>query len=219
MGEKNSCIIFCILVCIFAFANEAVSQKNLATVAELETALKKEREFRGNNAYRMETVSESYVDGQVVVLTRRVFEYSDSRMRAVRNIQEGDVTNETERIDADGFYYIRENRGPWEKHSSMSSLVTTSGLFPIPSFSIVCEQISVEDTFLDHRPARLFEKISIGRSEYGFTLGERNYWFREDGALLRFEETKGTFSPRILQEREVTTYEYDPSIKIEAPIP
>jgi hypothetical protein len=195
-------------------------QRTIVGKTELEVALKKEREFRGNQPYQIETVTESYANGNVERWTLRVYEYSSGRVRELLRVEEGGLAKETEEIVIGGLAYTRSDGSNWEKRNIQNSFVTVGALFPIiQTLSENCEQISFESVILDHEPVDLYEILSISKSEEGLSMTERLYWFRRDTAILRIEEVKGLFAPRIIKQRKVAVYRYDQTIKIEAPIP
>jgi hypothetical protein len=48
---------------------------------------------------------------------------------------------------------------------------------------------------------------------------ESRYWIGLEGFLLQEEEVEGAFSPRVVKNRRLVKYDYEPNIKIDAPIP
>ena len=44
------------------------------------------------------------------------------------------------------------------------------------------------------------------------------FWINEDGLMLRREREHGSVEPKFVRSRKTEVYEYNPKIKIEAPI-
>jgi hypothetical protein len=67
-------------------------------------------------------------------------------------------------------------------------------------------------------PVQLFEWVLINANGPELMFTELRKWIGEDGLPYREETVRGKLSPREETAKRVVTYEYDPKIKIEAPI-
>ena len=113
--------------------------------------------------------------------------------------------------------YTRKDGGIWTKVDLGQSRYG-SGNASGSASSRQCDQYSVDTTSINGRPMQLFEWLSIDAFTNELLFHEMRKWIGDDGLPYREEDVKGKLSPREETKRIVTTYDYDPSIKIEAPI-
>lgn len=166
----------------------------------------------------VETISEEYLDGVVVLTVTRVYQYlaSDNYRFHHKTQTSAGITTETEEIRVGHFLYRRDNSGPWTKEELRNSLPNYRGA--VSPSRMELSQITVESVFLGSFLAELYEDLIVANGRSGLDLTEKRLWIGQDGSLLQEETVNGTFSPRVVSKRTITKYEYDPNIKIEAPI-
>lgn len=121
---------------------------------------------------------------------------------------------ETEQIIIEGRKFFKEKGMPWKVEEPRYFPPSYRG--PVNS-SNECRQITVEDVFLDGVNAKLYYSLVFKPGKKGLDLEESKYWFGIDGMLLRTETVSGSYLPRIVTERVVKTYEYNPSETVVAP--
>ena len=81
-----------------------------------------------------------------------------------------------------------------------------------------CTQYTVEAVFLNGMSVKLFERLDIRTVGDELRFAESRNWIGEDGLPYREENVSGRLSPRIEMARETVTFDYNPNIKIEAPV-
>lgn len=170
---------------------------------------------------RVERNNEMFENGVVVRSDYSLHEYlAEDRERYLRRATEGGKTSESESIFIGHFRYTRSDDGPWTKTDvRIGGSGSGSGNGSGSGSSCSVRQLTGESVFVGNFPARLFEEIEVTRHDDGLLVEEDRTWIGENGDLLQEESIKGTFSPRNIITRSTAKYEYDPKIKIEAPIP
>ena len=169
--------------------------------------------------HRVETLRENFTDGVVTRSSTTVSEsvQPDRHRYYSKNVENG-TTFERDSITIGDFNYSRENGGAWKKidlRKSGLDAVSTGGT---GSDSMACSQFSVEPAVINGIAVKLYERVDVTTFEGLLTVRESRRWISEDGTPYREEEVYGTVSPRTERTRTTTTYEYDPRIKIEAPM-
>lgn len=202
--------------CFLSFALEISAQRRIAKNTELYDVQNKAYQKLYQRSRRVETIDETFSEGSSVKTITRIYEMLlPTRSRSYYKEKEGDKVNETEQITIDNFLYVRKNNEPWKKLEIGSGGGSGSGT---GSGSYSCRQLTVESIFLDGISAQLFDELDISSETNGLTFKERRKWFGDDGSFLKEEFVEGLLSPRLENRRSTTTYEYDPNLKIEAPI-
>lgn len=185
------------------------------------------REFYGANAAaqklsserssRMITKTDDLENGTIVKSVTKIYErlLPDSE-RFVTNEKIGDKETSSEFIRIGYMTYSRKNNEPWivkdlRQGGTGSGMGNGSGS--------ACLQFTEETTTLDGTPARKLRQYTITTTSEGLNFDDMNSWFDQTSSLLlKSERIKGLLEPRVVKTQSATTYEYDPNIKIEAPI-
>ena len=165
---------------------------------------------------RVETSDETFANGAT---TRSVINISevllpDHRRQYTKTTEPGKVS-EFEQITIDYMQYTRKDGGDWTK-TDLRQLGQGTGTGV--GISRRCDQYSVEMSSLNGRSMQLFNWLSIDGNGDELMFRDVRKWIGEEGLPYREEELTGKLSPRDETGRRITTYEYDPNIKIEAPI-
>lgn len=198
------------------FAMEISAQRRAASSGEFYDAQNKSYQSMRDRSYRTETKDEAFSEGSLVKMITRITEkLLPNRSRSYYRVNEGGKVIESESILIDNFLYARENSGPWTK-TDLSKSGSGGGSGSATS-ATSCRQLTVEAVVFEGRPSLLFNELLILGSNT-LTFSERQKWFADDGLILKEEILEGSLSPRTETRRFVVTYEYDPEIKIEAPI-
>ena len=202
--------------CFLGFALEISAQRRIVKNSELHDVQNKAYQKLYERSRRVETTDETFSEGSPVKTITRIYEMLlPNRSRSYYKEKEGDKVNETEQITIDNFLYVRKNDEPWKKIEIRSGSGSGSGT---GSGSYSCRQLTVESIFLNGISAQLFDELDISSETNGLMFKERRKWFGDDGSFLKEEFVEGLLSPRVENRRSTTTYEYDPNIKIEAPL-
>lgn len=207
-----------ILAFLLTFATDTFGQKKPISANEFYSLSSKARQKQYEFSRRVETVSEKYSDGN---LTESVTAIQESilpdRFRYVIREKIGDKINEAEIITIGDFQYSRQNGGNWTKIDLSKTGGTGTGT-GVSGRPVSCRQTTTESVFLNGYMAQLIEELVVNSSDKGLTYNEEKHWISDDGLLLKSEESNGLLSPKIEKSKTVRNYEYNPNIKIEAPI-
>ena len=65
---------------------------------------------------------------------------------------------------------------------------------------------------------QMLDIFLVNQEDAELNYEHRQVWMGEDGLTYKIERTKGKLAPKTVTYRSVETYEYDPSIKVEAPM-
>lgn len=220
MNMKNIFVGLLLLAAISAFSFETLAQRTSISRKEFFDGTTKQSSKVYERSRRIITTDETILAG---VTTKTVMSISDylvpDRSHEYSKITAGDKVSETEQINIDYMQYDRKDGGAWTKLDLRQNgygygMGSGSGA----GLSTQCDQFSVEPTFLNGMSMQFFDWISIDGSGKELTFKESKEWIGDDGFPYKKEETKGKLFPRDETHQTVTTYTYDPNIKIEAPI-
>lgn len=204
------------LLAICAASTAASAQTRQVTSREIYSAENAARKLMSERSYRTVTKTDDVENGTIVKSVTKIYErLLPDRTRFLMTEKIGDKETSREIITIDYMQYSRTNNEPWTA-KDLRGNGSGSG---IAGGSSACIQYTEEATFADGTPARKLRRLTIVNTRDGLSFDDEASWFDQtSGLLLKSEETKGLLDPRVEQTRSVTTYEYDPNIKIEAPI-
>jgi hypothetical protein len=207
------------LLLVFALASfsELIAQRQIISSREYsEAAYNRENKWY-EKSRRVVSIDETFSNGAV---TKSIMIVSEvllpDKERFYSKSTSGNKVAEYERIKIDYMEYTRIDGGAWTK-VDLRQTGGTGGL-STGSGSTSCDQYSVEATWLNSMSVQLFEALTIENKGNELWFRESRHWIGENKLPYQTEMVKGKFSPRDVTSRLVTTYEYDPAIKIEAPI-
>lgn len=217
---------FAVAVLAIVGVEDMSGQRRELSPHEYRSAVFDERKQATDRPVRQVSDVQRFENGTVILSERTVLEYATtgSFRRVIKTVDRG-TARETEEIKIGDTVYSRNDGGPWAKiklntrgtwASTGRGIGTAAG-----SGSCRLEQFSIDEVMLGDAKAELFEEFRVasiynsGRQQIEFT--ETRYWFDLNKDLIKYESVIGSFHPRKETERTVTTYEYDPKIKIEAP--
>ena len=207
-----------VLAVVLSLSSDANAQRRMISSREWMLPLSNPTVKFWEKSRRVEMTDETLANGAIVksVLTINEVFLPDHSRYYRKEITDG-VTTEFEQIKIGYMQYTRKNSEPWTKVDLRGS-GTGSGNGTGGGVSTRCDQFSVEDVILNGKQVQLYEMLSINSDTNELTFTESRRWIASDGLLHRQEYVSGKLSPREETIRTVTTYEYDPNIKIEAPI-
>jgi len=208
-----------IIVSLIVFLNAALiagQEKTIEKANFLEITAKAEEKLEGKT-YRKTTVNETFVarDSKPLKSSKTIFEtIPPDRTRWIRD----DETGKLEAITIGAKRYIRKNGGEWKENygGGVGNGIGCGARIESESYTVI------ENTKLDGKTVNLYEmkkkltNVSCGEDSRDQVWLER-YWITKDGMYLKTEdeyEYVGEHSFR----RSTAIYEYDPNIKIEAPV-
>jgi len=204
-------------------------QKKEITKEEFSEAYKKAGEKRGKLSHRI--VSELFVYGDdEIKIKQNEKGFSEfvapNRRRMFTEFQDNQL-NKTfifETIRIDDIEYKKDKNGVWTKK-----------IFPkiqVPPHNKTTQSNAKHfltgNIRLDNQPADLFEleveynhqltNPKTGEVSEHTTYRNEKRWISKDGLLLKIEMVDHKLNPAKTFSRRILSYEYDPNIKIEAPI-
>jgi len=202
------------IVCLnaaFVFGQEKALEKDA-----FDSAVNGAQKKLAKQAYRRTNVYEMFDDrdSEPTKSSKTVTEIALSG--AIRWLVESDG-KKYEMILVDGKRYKKEDGGPWKLDESAGGYGRGCGA-ETKDLSYKVK----EKSDLNGKKANLYESvqkmlgISCGK-ESADELWTERYWIGEDGTLLKSESIFEDIGKKSMR-RDVSVYEYDPNIKIEAPV-
>jgi hypothetical protein len=214
---------------MMVFSAVLFAQPSEPTVKEIDALFEKAEALMRTFSYRGVTVWHSYETSDLAPsyesTTIREF-VPPNKTRIVSRTQSAS-DSETEMIYIGGDQYIKSQKGIW-KHGGpdppkgfVVSSLPTSWLFSVDKrrSKTVTNARHIANEILDGSPSDFYEI-----SETKYLDGEieetsvSRTWFSIKGTLLKTVFEKYSSDGK-LERRITTSYEYDPNIRIEAPIP
>jgi hypothetical protein len=216
IGIRLSLMAFCLVftVNIFGQARQITSGEFYAS---LQAAVDK-----GKDRPQRRTIQEDYLRGGKVHSTEiYVYEYETSdRFRYVHTSKDGNTVKKEELIQIGKDYFCRKNKGQWAKSKNWCAEMSISGL---PD--TVESGVTVEKTMLGEQEATLYQRQVIWKNvnspnadKEGLSYLQTKFWLNSGGLLIRQESIMGLLEPKEVHSKNVSTYEYDVKIKIDAPV-
>ncbi len=143
------------------------------------------------------------------------------RIHYVHIVNSNGKASRTEEINIDGAKYCKMGDAPWEQITG--SCIMGSGLSSGPSPEST--KYTVEKVRLNKKEITLYRQYIIyknnsseNKENEGRSFYESKFWLSKDGLIIREERSDGLIEPKRINRVTIDTYEYDPQIKIEAPI-
>ena len=209
-------LFFSILIC-FVFSATTFSQIKQISSSEFYTNNSNGHKLLEERSYKMETKTETMKDGNLVKSVHRVEErLLPDKFHYVGIEKENDKETKNELIRIGYMQYSRQNTEPWSVKDLRSGGGSGSGNGS--GGNVSCVQFTEEPDSVNGIPTRKLRQYLIERSSDGLIYDDFTNWIGQDGAFIKSERTKGWLEPKIERTRSVVTFEYDPNIKIEAPI-
>ena len=225
---KNFLSIFVLSGLFFCSLLNSFAQEKIISEQELNNLKANAYKKLEGKTYRVTMISKIYrndSDSSPYYISKDVSEYiSPDRSRGVNETTNEKGTTRTETISINQKRYIRKNNEDWEEYKPSKSVRSTvQGDRVDMSNKTTIEAKYKGQTKINNQSADLYEiqttsefMSANGRTNNVYISIER-FWFNKDGLILKREfEAKPESGQNISQ----TTWEYDynPKIKIEAPI-
>lgn len=221
MFKNANCLIVLTIFLIFAFS--ASGQERVITETEFKEILTKGEQNLKDKIYRLTKTREIFPDRNLSSesINIEINEYvPPNKWREVVELKSPSKNTKTERLWDGKNLYERENDGEWKKYSGGGSIGGS-----IKSGRITTIYKFVEKATLNNQNVNVYE-VETNRKATKFTqtsmfevhyIERTKYWISEDGFFLKkLSESEIAGSKSLV--REIWIYEYDPTIKIEAPI-
>lgn len=218
--NRRTVLVF-VLIC--AASSCVFAQPDQDIFVELIKASKAAEESARDRSVRKIMKTDDLEKGKIVKSVTQIYEYLPSGShRFLTTEKTGKKETSYELVYLRGVIYSRTNSEPWIKGNYPKGSKTEDE--SIIGFRVYSTKHTEELTFLDGKAARKFcsfeiVKRSDASESEGLSFGNLIVWFdNKSGLRLKTESTRGLLEPHVEKTRSVTTYEYDPNIKIEAPI-
>ena len=210
---------------VFSTLMSGFAQERAATEQELNALEKNAYEKLKGKTYRITMVSRHYKnagDSSPYYFANEVSEYvAPDRKRDVREVTNEKGANRTETISIGQRKYIKQNNESWKELKSSSD--RSFGGFTGKTLN---HETKVEvkyrgKTAVKNQNADLYEITKIRSYDdpkfRSTTVSTDRFWFNKDGMFLKRENESNVDNVKFIVNI-VWEYEYDPNIKIEAPI-
>lgn len=208
--------IFYTLILVCVCSATALSQTKQISSNEFYTNNYNAQKLLAERSWRVETKTDTIENGSVITTVTKTHEQLlPDKMRFLIVEKNGGKENRSELIRIGFMEYRRENDKPW---ISIDTRGSGNGSGSGSGTSVSCAQYTEEPDFVSGISARKQRQFLIERTANGLSFDDFLIWFNQDGSFIKSERIKGLLEPRIEKTHSVVTYEYDPNIKIEAPI-
>jgi hypothetical protein len=209
---KHNFKITALLIIVLCVFQNAFGQSNADASGELQDLQLKAQKLRAVKSYRTKTTIETF-DAKGTTLKYKNESVSETlppdRRRYTSTAVIDGKTRKTEMISIGEKNYLRIDGGAWKLDDSE------------PRYGLAAAYRSgvkiIEETTLNGQPVKVFEEKGGTSSDEGDKSYTKKYWLTAEGELLK-TESEEVFDKTNEIRRSVTVYEYDPNIKIEAPI-
>lgn len=212
-------MVFCLMVAVNVFAQ--VKQITEKEYAEATRAAYPKSE---NKSRRIINQTEVYRNGALSRTEEYIYEYIlPDKYRYIYTLQSDGPISKVEIIKIGSAYYCRKNDGEWTQSKALCSRGGGGG-FGGPS-KFISSSFTVEVVMIGGKKTKLYRSYSTYKETYyankekeGLSYWENKFWLNKDGFVIRKETKIGSLEPEQIKSRYITAYEYDPDLKIEAPI-
>jgi len=210
------------MVCaLFASVVACVAQEKQISrdeyIAASRNAYTKARGLNRRNVTKIQT----FTDGKLTWDEQWQYEYDlPDNIHYVHVVSTNGKTIRTEEVDIAKTRYCKRDDAPWQPVTS-SCIGGGTGGSPMNDTT----KYSVEKVKLDGKDVSLYRQNTSYKDNYsktkdteGLSFSELKMWINKDGLMVRQEQTSGLIDPKTVRHSTIDTYEYDPKIKVEAPI-
>lgn len=217
--RKAKAFIGMIVIGIMAYgAIETSAQKASISNREFSDGIIKAEKLTVHRRLRETEVEEILAGGIVIKKVETIIE-SDSRdgIKSYEKTTENGRTSVKEEITVGEELFEREDDGDW-KRGDYWAIFRYEHVSGLRYFSPSCDQYTTELVNRDGDQRKLFDGFVVDTNGSKLSFYHDSYWIGLDGLPYRIERISGKLSPMEIERRSIKTYEYDPTIKIAAPI-
>lgn len=175
------------------------------------------------NSRRQVRTSETYVDGMRVEVNETITEnLLPDKYRFISTTTSSDGSRKIEMVKIDKTIYCRKNNGAWIVSTTWCSGEGSGSGGP---FKITSSSFTLKRVELGGKSVRKFEEYTIYKNVHsptkdkeGLSFWNSTYWLDDDGLIVAEERRIGLIDPVRTRRATRDMYEYNPNIKIQAPI-
>jgi hypothetical protein len=221
MAKLNN--LFHVLICLIALSFTVVGQAHDLTEQQFNEIKALAEGKLSGRTYRLTETTETFPvrDGAVESVRVHITEIvPPNERREVDDLKSPERTERTERIWDGKFLYERRDNGAWSKYDGGGS-----GSSDFTSGRVTMNYRLIEKTKINndlvtiyevekHRRANKYTRDGLIEFHY---IDKTKYWIGSDGSFIKAVQESEVVGGKWLV-RGTSIYEYDPNIKIEAPI-
>lgn len=203
------------IIFLLGFSPLVFSQTKQISANEFLTINSNGHSLLSERSWRVITKTDTMNGGSIIKsITKTHEQLLPDKTRFLVVEKEGDKETRNEFVSIGSMEYRRENDGPWtSKDARGTGIGSGSG-----SGIISCAQYTEDADFISGISARKLRQYLIEKTPEGLSFDDYRAWFDQNGLFVRSERTKGLLEPRLEKTYSIATYEYNPNIKIDAPI-
>lgn len=212
--------ILALLCLFFAASLNVFGQAREITGQEFYAAINNAGNKRFKLSRREKTTTTLFSKGTVKEVEEVTDEYQLPNNRRYLQISTiGGKVEKLELIKVENSFYQKKNNGKWTKEEKWN-LPESFSAIPVPLKS----SYSVETTALNNKTVKLYRFYAVfnefspepGEEKQGYF--ENKVWIDDRGLVIREESVLGKPQSKEITELKRFEYEYDPKIKIKAPV-
>lgn len=219
---KKSLTISCLLLFVFLSVLNVLAQEKTITEQEFFDLGNKADQILENSTYRKKITSKSFInknDSEPDSVEITTYEKNSDGYRKIVEIKSAGTNARTEEIKIGDQKFIRKNNEKWRKalpEDRAIGVIMRGETEGEKSFEYkYLGEVEINKQKADLYEMKGFVKYNSADSERTNHILDR-FWFDKQGRKLKVErlrEINGKITPFVIFE-----YEYDPNMKIEAPI-
>lgn len=211
---KRRIVLTFVFLCALSIAVPA--QTKQITSSEFYTSNTKAQNLLSDRSWRIETKTETLNGTSIAKSITKIHErLLPDRERFLTTEKIGDKETRSEYVRIGYMEYRRENNEPWiAKDLRGSGIGSGSGI----GGNVSCAQYTEEPDSVNGTGARKLRQYLIEQTPEGLSYDDMVTWLDAGGLFLKSTRVKGLLEPRVEKTQSLVTYEYDPNIKIEAPV-
>jgi len=214
--KKHFRLLTLLIICLCALHN-VFGQTSVNNFKEFGEMKDKAQRLRDSKSYRTKTTTEKYAaDGTTLkekIVSTDEFAMPDRRFSST-TIESGGKTAKFEFIEIGEKVFVKEDNGKWRIPRPEPITEPTE---PTTGLGNTTGGKFIEQTTFNGQTVKVYEEnTNTYFGDDGRSTTTR-FWFNEAGELLKTEAKERNLKTDEIS-RIVTIYEYDPNIKIEAPI-
>jgi hypothetical protein len=209
---KNIFKTLMFFIIIVSAMSAVCGQQTADSSGEFTAIYRKAQNLRQEKAHRVRTTIEKYADKNAAPTEKITSTYEiipPARSRYSSVVESNSKTKKYELIRIGEKQYIKNDRGNWE-------IDKTEPKYALGSESQKSVKF-IEKTSFNNQTVNVYEVESDEFFEQVNRQSKIKYWFSEEGLLLKME-TESVEKETNAVSKQISIYEYDPNIKIEAPV-
>jgi hypothetical protein len=186
--------------------------------AAVSGALSEERKL----ARRKSSTTQYFTNGKVTQTDEWLYEFLPSGdARYINTDTRGEKVTRREQIEVGGQKFCKRGGGKWERVEASCIDGGITGYSNVVSMEYTLEEVVSNEGKLQKYGSRIVYKWPDGSGNESAIVrfNDSSYFLDGRGLITRRESKGGVLDTKEITRTQVETYEYDPNLKISAPIP